>query len=76
MVSIIVPVYNVEAYLERCIESLLGQTYRNIEIILIDDGSDDASKEICDRYAAADSRVYRHRRAESCPRRSARGTTS
>ena len=56
-ISIVVPVYNVEAYLERCIESLLGQTYRNIEIILIDDGSDDASKEICDRYAAADSRV-------------------
>ncbi len=56
-ISIVVPVYNVEDYLERCIESLLGQTYRNIEIILIDDGSDDASKEICDRYAAADNRV-------------------
>ncbi len=56
-ISIVVPVYNVENYLEKCIESLLGQTYRNIEIILIDDGSDDASKEICDRYAAADSRV-------------------
>ena len=56
-ISIVVPVYNVEDYLERCIESLLSQTYRNIEIILIDDGSGDASKEICDRYAAADNRV-------------------
>ena len=51
LVSIIVPVYNVEKYLERCIESLLNQTYKNIEILLIDDGSTDCSGAICDKYS-------------------------
>lgn len=55
--SIIVPIYNVERYLRRCVDSLIGQTYRNIEIILIDDGSPDQCPEICDEYAAKDSRV-------------------
>ena len=57
MISIIVPVYNVEKYLERCIESLINQTYQNIEIILIDDGSSDNCGEICDKYAKVDSRI-------------------
>lgn len=48
-ISIVVPVYNIERYIERCIESLINQTYRNIEIILVDDGSSDASGGICDR---------------------------
>ena len=56
-ISIVVPVYNIERYIERCIESLVSQTYRNIEIILVDDGSEDASGCICDRYAGRDSRI-------------------
>ena len=55
--SIIVPVYNVEKYIEKCIQSLLNQTYKNIQIILIDDGSTDSSGKICDRYAEKDSRI-------------------
>lgn len=57
MVSIIVPIYNVEKYLEKCIESILSQTYKNFELILIDDGSLDNSPQICDRYAAKDERI-------------------
>lgn len=56
-VSIIIPVYKVEPYLRQCIDSVLAQTYKNIEIILVDDGSPDACPEICDEYAAKDSRV-------------------
>lgn len=57
LVSIIVPVFNVEKYLPKCIESLLRQTYTNLEIILSDDGSTDGSPFICDRYSACDSRI-------------------
>ena len=50
-ISIIVPVYNVEPYLGQCMDSLINQTYQNIEIICVDDGSTDASGEILERYA-------------------------
>lgn len=56
-ISIIVPVYNIEKYLEKSVESLLNQTYKNLEIILIDDGSSDKSPEICDSFAEKDGRV-------------------
>lgn len=56
-VSVIVPVYNVEKYLERCILSIINQTYKNIEIILVDDGSKDSSGEICDNFAEKDTRI-------------------
>lgn len=57
LVSIIVPVYNVELYIEKCIKSLINQSYKNIEIILIDDGSLDRSGEICDEYQIIDPRI-------------------
>lgn len=57
LISIIVPVYQVEAYLDRCVASLLAQTYVNLEIILVDDGSPDRCPAICDMYAQKDSRV-------------------
>lgn len=56
-ISIIVPVYNVEQYLEKCINSLLNQTYTNFEVILVDDGSTDLSGSICDKYSLLDRRV-------------------
>ena len=57
LISIIVPVYNVEQYLDRCITSIRNQTYRNIEIILVNDGSTDCSGSICEKYKEMDSRV-------------------
>lgn len=57
VISVAVAVYNSDAFLERAIESILNQTYRNLEVILVDDGSTDGCPEICDRYAAQDSRV-------------------
>ena len=56
LISIIVPIYNVEAYLEECLDSIQSQTYNNIEVILVNDGSTDASKEICERFCRQDSR--------------------
>ena len=56
-ISIIIPIYNVSSYLERCLNSVIGQTYRNIEIILVDDGSTDDSLRICNEYARKDSRI-------------------
>lgn len=50
LITIVVPIYNVEKYLDRCVTSILGQTYNNIEVILVDDGSQDASSKICDSY--------------------------
>lgn len=58
LISIIIPIYNVEKYLYKCVESVLVQSYRNIEIILIDDGSTDKSAEICDELAKLDKRIY------------------
>ena len=57
LISIIVPVYKVELLLERCVDSILGQTFRDFELILVDDGSPDYSGRICDEYARKDSRV-------------------
>lgn len=57
MISVIVPVYKVEPYLRRCVDSVLNQTYTDLELILVDDGSPDNCGAICDEYAAADSRV-------------------
>ena len=56
MISVIVPVYNVEEYLEECLESIRQQTFTDIEVILVNDGSTDSSKEICERFCQADSR--------------------
>ena len=57
LVSVIIPVYNAEAYLERCLNSVLDQSYDQLEIILVDDGSTDSSSSICDSYATTDSRI-------------------
>ena len=57
LVSIIVPVYNVQQYLDRCLKSLVGQTYQNIEILLVDDGSRDSSGELCDLWGTRDDRI-------------------
>ncbi len=57
LVSIIIPVYNSEAFLDRCIQSVINQSYKNLEIILVNDGSPDSSKQICDNYAAIDNRI-------------------
>ena len=56
-ISVIVPVYNVEAYLEKCVESILKQTYTNLEILLVNDGSTDNSGELCDQLAQRDQRI-------------------
>lgn len=55
--SVIVPVYNVEPYIKRCLDSLVNQTYQNLEIILVNDGSTDGSGAVCDEYARADKRI-------------------
>lgn len=57
LISVIVPVYNVEGYLAACINSIIAQTYSNLEIILVDDGSTDSSGSLCDTFAAKDSRI-------------------
>ena len=57
LISVIIPVYNVEQYLNRCVDSVINQTYKNLEIILVDDGSTDNSGKICDEYALKDNRI-------------------
>ena len=59
LVTVVVPVYNVEKYLDRCIESIVNQTYKNLEIILVDDGSPDNCPKMCDDWAKKDSRIKR-----------------
>ena len=56
-ITVIVPVYNVENYLNKCLDSLINQTYKNLEIIVINDGSTDNSGEICQEYAQKDNRI-------------------
>ncbi len=57
LVSVVIPVYNVENYIDRCVTSVVNQTYRNLEIILVDDGSPDKCPELCDEWAKKDSRI-------------------
>ena len=57
LISLIIPVYNVQKYLSRCIDSILGQNYTKLEIILVNDGSTDNSGKICDEYAQKDARI-------------------
>lgn len=57
LISVIVPIYNVEDYLNRCVESIVNQTYKNLEIILVDDGSTDKCPQMCDNWAAKDNRI-------------------
>lgn len=57
LISVIIPVYNVEAYLRECVESVVAQTYENLEIILVDDGATDGSGSLCDELAATDGRI-------------------
>ena len=57
LISVIVPIFNNKKFLTRCINSILTQTYKNIEVLLIDDGSNDGSSEICDKYTFIDSRI-------------------
>lgn len=57
LISVIVPIYNVEKYLARCVDSIVNQTYKNLEIILVDDGSPDLCPQMCDDYAEKDSRI-------------------
>ncbi|MCF0156053.1 MAG: glycosyltransferase, partial [Veillonella sp.] len=56
-ISVIVPIYNVEPYIHQCVDSIINQTYKDLEIILVDDGSPDNCGKICDEYAAKDDRV-------------------
>ena len=56
-ISVIVPIYNVKEYLDKCISSICNQTYKNLEIILVDDGSTDGSATICDAFAKKDDRI-------------------
>ena len=69
--SIVIPVYKVEKYLHQCVDSILGQSYQNFEVILVDDGSPDRCPEICDEYVKLDSRVrviHQQNAGQACAR--------
>lgn len=69
LVSIIIPVYNAEHYLPFCLDSVKNQSWSNLQIILIDDGSTDSSPQICDLYASNDNRIIvRHQEMEALPK--------
>lgn len=71
LVSVIVPVFNVKPYLNEALDSVINQTYKNLEIILVDDGSTDGSGEICDEYSAHDKRfvvIHQENKGLSCAR--------
>lgn len=77
LVSVIVPIYKVEAYIEECIDSVLSQTFKNFELILVDDGSPDNCGAICDAYAAKDSRIQViHQRNQGVTRARANGVAA
>ena len=57
LISVVLPIYNVEKYLKRCLESVVNQTYKNLEIILVNDGSTDSCLQICEEYAKCDNRI-------------------
>lgn len=61
LITVIIPVYNVKSYLSKCIESVKKQSYKNLEIILVDDGSDDGSFSICKEFSKKDSRIKLYR---------------
>ena len=63
MISVIVPVYNIKNYVEKCVNSIINQTYQNFEIILVDDGSSDGSEVICDKLAMCDERIRTYHKA-------------
>lgn len=69
LISVVIPVYNRETTLRKCVDSILAQTYENIEVILVNDGSTDRSEDICRSYEQADSRVPSSaRQTEAFPR--------
>lgn len=79
LISVIVPVYNVEPYLRKCVDSILNQTYRNLEVILVDDGSPDGCPAICDEYAVIDRRVkvvHKENEGQAIARNTALGIAS
>lgn len=77
IVSIIVPVYNAEKTIQRCVESILGQDFQDFELLLIDDGSQDASGALCDAFAQRDARVrVLHKENGGCLRCPESGTVS
>ena len=57
LISVVVPIYNAEKYIRRCVDSILAQSYRNLEVILVDDGSTDSTPGILDEYAEADEKL-------------------
>lgn len=63
LISLIVPIYKIEDYVRKCVDSIIAQTYKNIEIILVDDGSPDNCGKICDEYAVTDKRIKVYHKA-------------